>query len=459
LHQPLLFLLLASLFPLHSLAAQAPEFVSFREARPVLEAMQASLPAELRAAGGLAPGAWDQWVRGRDRLIRARIAQGEGLTLTNLLRLGVTYTDQRRIPFDLLERYGRDPAVNSAAERRAGDLIRALSAPHPNAGLLLMRNFLRESGFSLSSPSGRAKTKAYLLSSLARQRDEVRSEQEQARMDHSQLFKNRGLSTDSDLYTGYALELHLKDLLHRGLLKPGAVRRVGIIGPGLDFVNKKFGYDFYPPQVTQPFAVIDSLLRLGLADAGSIRVSTFDINPLVNRHIESARAQAAAGRAYTIQLLWNWSLDGGDSFREDFSRYWGQLGERIGNSVEPVAVPQAVRSEVVVHAVRIRPEIVARVTPVDMNAILQVQPLPEDRRFDLVIATNIFLYYDAWEQALARASLAAMIRPEGFLISNTPLPAAAASGLVDSVRTDIPLRPGLTDHVYCYRRQTVRPAI
>jgi hypothetical protein len=457
-HLTWLFLSLSCLVPLHSLEAQAPEFVSFREARPVLEAMRASLPLELRLAGGVTPGAWDQWVRRRDRQIRTRIAQGEELTLTNLLRLGITYTGQRRITFDLLDRYGRDPTVNSLAEGRAGDLIRALSAPHPSAGLLLMRDFLRESGFSLNSLAARERTKTYLLASLARQRDEVRSEQERARISHAELFKGRGLSTDSDLYIGYALELHLRDLLHRGLLKPGAIRRVAVIGPGLDFVNKKFGYDFYPPQVTQPFAVIDSLLRLGLADAASIRLWTFDINPSVNRHIESARTRAAAARAYTIQLLWSSSVSGSDSFRADFSGYWGKLGERIGNPVQPVAVPEPARSEVDVRAVRIRPEIVARITPVDMNAILQVQPLPGDQRFDLVIATNIFLYYDAWEQALARSNLAAMIRPEGFLISNTPLPSTAPSGLVDSVRTDIPLRPGLTDQVYGYRRAD-RPAV
>ncbi|MGD0199829.1 MAG: hypothetical protein ABSD27_03675, partial [Bryobacteraceae bacterium] len=116
-------------------------------------------------------------------------------------------------------------------------------------------------------------------------------------------------------------------------------------------------------------------------------------------------------------------------------------------------VPEAVRSDIISRAVSIRPEVVARITPVEMNVILQIQRLPAERRFDLVIGTNIFLYYDALEQALARANLATMIRSGGFLISNTALPATAPSSLVDSVRTDIPIRPGLTDYVYSYRRQ------
>jgi len=71
-------------------------------------------------------------------------------------------------------------------------------------------------------------------------------------------------------------------MAQKGLLKPGGVHRLAIVGPGLDFVNKKFGADFYPPQTTQPFAVIDSLVRLRLADPA---------------------ANAAGGTPYAVQLL------------------------------------------------------------------------------------------------------------------------------------------------------------
>ena len=47
-------------------------------------------------------------------------------------------------------------------------------------------------------------------------------------------------------------------------LAAGSVRRVALIGPGLDFTDKAEGYDFYPPQTIQPFALLDSLVRLGL---------------------------------------------------------------------------------------------------------------------------------------------------------------------------------------------------
>jgi len=369
------------------------------------------------------------------------------------LRLGVTYTRERRITFDLLDRYGRDPEVNAAAARRADDLIRALTAPRAAEGLREMRAFLQGTGHRLDTPEERNKTRSYLLAALSRQRDEAAQERARARADPSQAFRDRGLSTDSDLYTGYTLELHFWDLAQRGLLKPGSVHRVAILGPGLDFVNKKFGYDFYPPQVIQPHAVVDSLVRLGLAHPASIEVSTFDINSRVNQHIERPRRKAAAGSRYTIQVLWSRSVGGSDTFLSDFMAYWARFGETIGKTADAIVVPEAARADLMTRAVSIEAGVVKRIAPVDMNVIFQVQPLPAEKRFDLAVGTNIFLYYDALQQALAQINLAAMIKPGGLLISNTPLPVTPPSKLIDSVRTDIPLRPGLVDHVYSYLRQ------
>jgi hypothetical protein len=36
-----------------------------------------------------------------------------------------------------------------------------------------------------------------------------------------------------------------------------------VIGPGLDVADKQDGFDFYPQQTLQPFALVDSLRRLG----------------------------------------------------------------------------------------------------------------------------------------------------------------------------------------------------
>jgi hypothetical protein len=47
----------------------------------------------------------------------------------------------------------------------------------------------------------------------------------------------------------------------------------------------------------QPFAVIESLARHGLASPRDFQVVTYDVNPRVNDHIDAARQRAAAASA------------------------------------------------------------------------------------------------------------------------------------------------------------------
>ncbi len=64
-----------------------------------------------------------------------------------------------------------------------------------------------------------------------------------------------------------------------------------------------------------------------------------------------------------------------------------------------------------------------------MNIVFQRLPLAPEERFDLIIGTNIFLYYGGFEQSLARANVAAMLKPGGYLLSNDKLPDTVPSGL------------------------------
>ena len=72
----------------------------------------------------------------------------------------------------------------------------------------------------------------------------------------------------------------------------------------------------------------------------------------------------------------------------------------------------------------------------------------------MIIGTNIFLYYGAFEQSLARVNIAAMLKPGGFLLSNDKLQDSVPSGLEQVMVTDIPMTgaPVITDYIYCYRR-------
>jgi hypothetical protein len=242
--------------------------------------------------------------------------------------------------------------------------------------------------------------------------------------------------------------------MQEGLLKPGSIHRIAIVGPGLDFVNKKSGTDFYPPQTTQPFAVIDTLARLGLADPNTIQVSTFDVSSRVNKHLNKARQEAAAGKPYTIQLLSSPSDGWNKSYLSGFLEFWQKLGKQIGKSVPAIPVPDEIKGDIWNRSIAVRPDVVKEVTPVDMNIVFQTVTLPADKQFDLVIGTNIFVYYGSLEQSLARANIGMMVKPGGYLISNESLPDKAPSKLTNSLKTTISIAstPQLTDYMFTYAR-------
>ena len=430
------------------------EFMSLDDASPAIQAFSNSLPPGLTASPSLSAASWTSWLQANDREIRARLERGEEDTLTNLLRFGVTFTREYRIDDEYLVRYGESSLVNSFAENRARDLIRALSAPKPGEGLLRMRTLLEGKGLSFKTPEQRKKVRAFLLGNLARMRDEFLKYHSQKKDESRfQLFQDRGISLDTNLWPDFLIDQHLRRMQEKGLLHKGGVRKVAIVGPGLDFANKEKGNDFYPPQTIQPFAVLDSLARLGLTNAINAEVYTFDISQDVNFHIARARQYASAGRPYTVQLPWNTAARQDPDYRAKFVEYWKQLGNQIGESVAPIPVPkEAAGTET--RAVKIRPNVVIRLTPVDMNIVFQRMRVAPEDGFDLIIGTNIFVYYGEFEQSLARANVAAMLKPGGYLLTNDKLPDRVPFGLEDALTTvlNVARDPDMTDYLFCYRR-------
>jgi hypothetical protein len=243
------------------------------------------------------------------------------------------------------------------------------------------------------------------------------------------LFSARGLSSDTTIYIDFGIEAALDAIKANRLLGAAAVRRVAIVGPGLDFTDKREGYDFYPPQTLQPFAVIDSLRRLGLA-GGDLRVTTLDLSPRINRHVAAARERARTGAGYVLQLPRETSFP----WNPLLVKYWEQLGDRIGS---PAAA--AVRS----------------IIPEDVNIVLQrIDPLAAGERFDLIVATNIFVYYDVFEQSLAMANVAAMLKPGGMLLTNSPVFELPSTPMRSVGFTDVlyEQRDAARDRVFWYQR-------
>ena len=439
-----------------------PQFVSLDQARPVLEAFRKELPDELktRTAGDL-KAYWPSWVAKRDREVRARLDQGEEDTITNLLRFGVTYTQQPRIDWPSLFKYGQSVGVDFWVQNRVDDLVSALTKPGKREHLLAARAFLEKRGFAFTTPAERAKAKEALLANLVRMQKEFAGYQEQLRalraanklseakmleLD-SHLFEKRGISLDTSIRPNFALQEALRDLVARKVFSLGSIRRVAVIGPGLDFVNKEEGVDFYPTQTIQPFAVIDSLLKLRLSNSTTLQVVTYDISPSVNHHIERARVRAAKGLPYQLQIPW----DATKTWSPEFTSYWETFGSRIGKPARALPVPEAT-PELKMRALDIRSKTVQIVRPTDMNVVFQQDVISDENKFDLMIGTNVFVYYGGFEQALALRNLAGMMRSGGILLSNNFLQIFPGSLFKEAGRTIAPISNAEAETIFFYRR-------
>lgn len=420
--------------------------LSFDQAVPIIEALRDALvPPALRTGTVLQRRrAWAEWSVSRRADLRERLLRGDEDSIVNLFWFGVSFTSQPRLTPARLATLDR-AASDSLFRLRLDDLAAGVLAPGSNERLQFARAVAKARGIDVAA--GRDRMRDYLSAIIDRSLAELDELQQAPDSAQSTLYRGRGLSSDTSLLVDFALDRALEDAAVRKLLRQGGVARVAVVGPGLDFTDKEGGYDFYPPQTIQPFAVIDSLMRLGLA-APSVSVAAFDVNERVNAHLRSAAARAAKGSAYTVHL----PLDADKTWGPRLLEFWEQLGSHVGSQTAARGVPEGAGA-VKVRSVAIRPAIVRVVHPSALNIVLQRQSLRPGARFDLVIATNILLYYDVFEQSLALANIASMLEPGGLLLSSDfvyPLPAVPMTIAGD---TRVSYRGNATEDVILWYRR------
>jgi hypothetical protein len=428
-------LLIALLFAGAGIAfAQAPAgkgSIPFSDARPIFQALQPQLwPADLRTKtiAELEP-LWPGWIAREDAAIRARVQAGDDDSIINLLLYGTTFTRQPRISEQELagvvlrqRETGATTFVPSPVLKgRIEDFIAALAIPAGNERMQFARQVIERNGITPTSDAGKTRLRTYLEDRAAVVGSAVHAstllDPNAPLVDQVTIFRDRGLASDTSILIDFGIEKALEGIKSEGLIKPAAVRRVAIVGPGLDFTDKQEGHDFYPQQTIQPFAAIDSLMRLGLAAPAGVQVTAFDLSPRVIQHLDAARTRAREGRSYTLVLpreidrMWT----------ADLTRYWQRFGDRIGKDTKATAPPPSA-GRLEMRAVTLPPPVVLAVAPRDLNVVAQrLEPLPADEQFDLVVATNILIYYDVFEQSLAVANVARMLRPGGMFLTNDRL--------------------------------------
>jgi hypothetical protein len=431
----------------------SPRFLAFEEAREIISSFAASgAPVPDLPDSSSWPTAWPTWISTTDRDIRNRVDRGFEDSISNLILFGTSFTTLPRLT-GTEDALTANADLSPAAQARVRAFVSALAQPGKNERLHFAAAFL----------SRHAIGKPELETNLLRFAKEQRTYQAtldaaaknpdpgQLLFTRGTLYQERGLSVDTSLLPNYALEDTLRALLRKNALTPGAIHRVAIIGPGLDFADKRAGYDYYPLQTIQPFAVLEAVMRLGLAAPDPLELTAFDLNPAVIAHIRDAADHARAGRAYTIQL----PRDAQGGLNPAALAYWQHFGDVIGTSVPPIPTPPSLKGTVLSRAVSIPPRYAAHFTAVDLDIVAQTLDPPPGTGFDLVVATNILVYYDLFHQAMAKAAIARMMNPGGVLLVNHALPSQPASLLEYLGRRSVSYSSAATygDDVVVYRRK------
>jgi hypothetical protein len=446
-------------------ASSAPPFkanITYEQVKPLLATFHDALPVELKSKPAAAlETAWPDWVTRSNAEIRVRLERGDEDSIYNFWLYGTTFTTLPRITERDVAKLNGAGGAAGLLQGRLNDLLNGIAAPGDNDRLRFVRMVIERQGIDPATAEGRDQSWNFLVDLRERAiKDNDRylraaksAQQLESGVRESlfaTLFHDRGLSSDTRINVDFPIDQALAVLAAKGSLKPRIVRRIAIVGPGLDFADKAEGYDFYPQQSIQPYAVLDSVLRLGLVDSSELHIATLDVSPRVNEHLNAARERAKSGNPYVLQLPLDCDSPA-HRWVPSFVTYWQHFGARIGDEIPPIAPPPG--SNIRVRAVRVRPEMTRAIEPLDLNIVLErLAPLREEDRFDLIVATNVLLYYDAFQQSLALTNISAMLRPGGIFLTNYHVAPVGSMESTDSVTTGLdPQHNG--DTLFVYRRR------
>jgi len=206
------------------------------------------------------------------------------------------------------------------------------------------------------------------------------------------LYKTRGHSTDTSLEANYTVHVSLEAL--RKSMPGLKIRRALLVGPGLDWAPRVALRNDVPPQSYQPYVLADSLLRLGLSDRTTLRIDAADINQRVLDHLAAFPTSA--------RRLWLRYAPGDEPWNNFFDGLGKAIGTR-GHEDGGMTLDVLRAASRLVHPLRLN-VLTERVTPA--------------AQYDLVVATNVLLYFEERELGLALANLANALAPGGYLLHN-----------------------------------------
>ena len=387
------------------------------------------------AQAGVTAAAFDATIAGFDREARDRVREGDYDHLVFYVLQSTHFTTLPPI----------EPALSGGppVRRRIEAFLDAIASADADPRLAYFRSLLRD------LPT-RAARREMIDTQYSRAMTFLRRKEfDTPRGGVERLYETRGLSTDTEVEAGYAVRAGLGVL--KGLDPARRIRRVLIVGPGMDLAPRTGMLEGGPPESYQPWAVIDALAALGLSTLDDHEVVGADINPRVVSHL-----RASAASPPMLHLVSGIGESGAVAFTPGFREYFAALGGSVG----------------VAHGAASRPPAGHLAKAVDISAAsartVHAEPLNvvterlTGEPFDLVIATNILPYFGHVERLLAMSNIAAMLAPGGVFLHNDArqevLEDAAAAGLTAEQSRQVMIAtvkgaPALADTIVLHRRQ------
>jgi hypothetical protein len=246
-----IFLLLASLV----LAREGVHYIRWNEIQPFIPEVNDSKQ-------------WDAWIRQRDFEIRSGIDRCLEDSISMLIIFGTSFTTQPRLasPGDAVTAAG---SLTPAARTRMDAFITGLDQIDDERFRSVLQ-FLRRRQIAQDE------LQAFLVGNLRR-----------AALERGRTQQMHSASAGASL-----IEQALRGLMSAGK-SPARIRRIGVIGPGLD--------PEYDPDTYNLFASLEAALALGLTKPGNVDVVVFDINPWVLSHVRAVAAKSGGRNGARIR--------------------------------------------------------------------------------------------------------------------------------------------------------------
>lgn len=319
-----------------------------------------------------------------------------------------------RASFDQTPASARD-RVSDDVRARVAALLRALDSPRDDRRLTYFARLLAE-----TTPDTKARERTLIDEYLRVMRFVYEKEFGAGRANAAaaaSLYRTRGLSTDTAVEAGFLVSQGIGVL--RALEPSRRVRRVLIVGAGLDLAPRTSMLESAPPQSYQPWAVLDALIASGLSTLDDISIVAADINPRVIEHLRGSAARPPA-----LVLLSGIGDGAGVALDRGYREYFSTLGRSIGQLDNGLSAAGSRAGVVPRGHLHKRLQVSALAARVVRSERLDVVTERfADDVFDLVIATNVLPYFDDDALLLAASNIAAMLGQDGVFLHNEPRPA------------------------------------